>query len=450
MNPLLIYMVKSALCISVFYIVYATMLSRDTMYGRNRVFILVSVISAIILPFITIETSKPVGTLFFGKMLSEVLITGSSATSETAMSFAIGWPHLILVIYITGVLLFITRLIFNLGRLYLLIKNNREAETNIIWFRGLNTAGFSAVNYIFINSGLSGKDAEEVLRHENKHLEHFHSYDILFMEIIKSLQWFNPFIYLFDRSLRAVHEYQADEGCLKSGMPVLSYQQLLMNQVFKARAFTFTNSFSNPTLIKKRMIMMTKKRSRMLANLKILMVMPVIAVLLIAFSSCKDKQQSKEAAGEEIVSPPPSPPPVTDGEKKVEAGMPVPADAPPPPPPPSSKYEVANGDTTWVVVDEMPVFKKGGIETLLKFLRDNTNYPEKAKEENIQGRVVVNFVVKTDGSVDQVKILKGVDPELDAEALRVVKSLPAFEKPGIEKGRPVAVWFNVPIIFALQ
>jgi len=428
MNPLLIYMVKSALCISVFYIVYATMLSRDTMYGRNRVFILVSVISAIILPFITIETSKSVGTLFFGKMLSEVLITGSSSASETGMSFAIGWPHLILVIYITGVLLFITRLIFNLGRLYLLIKKNREAETNIIRFRGLNTAGFSAVNYIFINSGLSGKDAEEVLRHENKHLEHFHSYDILFMEIIKSLQWFNPFIYLFDRSLRAVHEYQADEGCLKSGMPVLSYQQLLMNQIFKARAFTFTNSFSNPTLIKKRMIMMTKKRSRMLANLKILMVMPVIAVLLIAFSSCKDKQQSKEAAGEEIVSPPP----------------------PPPPPPPSSKYEVANGDTTWVVVDEMPVFREGGIETLLKFLRDNTNYPEKAKEEDIQGRVVVNFVVKTDGSIDQVKILKGVDPELDAEALRVVKSLPAFEKPGIEKGRPVAVWFNVPITFALK
>ena len=184
--------------------------------------------------------------------------------------------------------------------------------------------------------------------------------------------------------------------------------------------------------------MMSKKRSKMLANLKILMVLPVIAILLIAFSSCKDKQKAKEVEGEELVSPPPPPPP-------------SPSDTPPPSPPPSSShpYTVKNGDTVWVVVDEMPVFK-GGDEALLQFIADNTVYPEKAKKDTIQGRVVVSFVVETDGSIDRAHVLKSIDPELDAEALRVINSLPPYEKPGKEDGRRVPVRYMVPITFYLK
>ena len=106
------------------------------------------------------------------------------------------------------------------------------------------------------------------------------------MEIVRVFQWFNPFIYLFTRSLRAVHEFQADKECITTGISVNNYQKLLFNQVFKSKVFTITNSFSNPSLIKKRMIMMTKKRSRALANLKLLMVLPVIAAVMIFISSC--------------------------------------------------------------------------------------------------------------------------------------------------------------------
>jgi TonB family protein len=448
MSPFLLYLVKSALCIAIFYIYYTSLLSRDTMYARNRVFILLSVFSAMVLPFITIETSRPVGEIFFGKTLSEVLISGNSSAAHTGNGYSMDWTQLIIIIYISGIILSIFRVLFNLVKLYYLIKNKRVVDSNIIKFSGLNTAGFSAIRYIFINSSLSGKDAEEVLRHENKHLEHKHFLDILFMEIIKSIQWFNPFIYLFDRTLRAVHEFQADEGYLKSGIPVFSYQQLLMKQVFKSGVFTFINSFSNPTLIKKRMIMMTKKRSKMLANLKILMVLPVIAILLIAFSSCKDKQKVKEVEGEELVSPPP-PPASTEGEEIVKEGEAVSSDTPPPPPPPSPPYTVNNGDTTWIVVDEMPVFP-GGDESLLEFIAEKTIYPENAKEERIQGRVVVQFVVETDGRIDKAQVLKSINPELDAEALRVINSLPPFEKPGIINGRSVPVRFMVPITFTLK
>jgi protein TonB len=97
----------------------------------------------------------------------------------------------------------------------------------------------------------------------------------------------------------------------------------------------------------------------------------------------------------------------------------------------------------------MPVFK-GGDLGLLKYIADNTKYPEAAKKNGVQGKVIIRFEIKDDGSVDKVSILKSVDPELDMEAIRVVKSLPGFEKAGIKDGKPVAVWYMVPINFVLK
>ncbi len=171
------------------------------------------------------------------------------------------------------------------------------------------------------------------------------------------------------------------------------------------------------------MIMMTKKRSNALANLKLLMVLPVIAIVLLVISSCSQKNEAKENVIE--IAPPP----------------------PPPPPPP-----VADADSKappFVEVDEMPVFP-GGEAGLLKFIMENTRYPEASKNKGIQGKVIVRFAVEADGSVDKVSILKGVDPELDKEAFRVVSALPAFEKPGIKDGKKVAVWYMVPINFTLK
>jgi periplasmic protein TonB len=115
------------------------------------------------------------------------------------------------------------------------------------------------------------------------------------------------------------------------------------------------------------------------------------------------------------------------------------------------KEEVQQEDpeaTPFVVVEEMPMYPGGDVE-LLKYLAANTNYPEVAKENNIQGRVIVRFCVTSKGGVSQVSILKGVDPELDAEAIRVVNTIPAF-KPGKQGGKPVPVWYMVPIIFTLK
>jgi TonB family protein len=169
------------------------------------------------------------------------------------------------------------------------------------------------------------------------------------------------------------------------------------------------------------MTMKLKKSSGTLVNLKLLMVMPVIVAVLVVFSSC-GKNKNSEASLTEIAPPPP----------------------PPPPTPPTMK----GGDTTWVNVDEMPVFP-GGDKALLEYIAKNAHYPDAAKAIGTQGKVIVRFCITSKGNVSSCEIVKGVSPDLDAEAIRVVNTLTKFE-PGKVDGKPVSVWYMVPITFALK
>ena len=253
-------MVKSAVYLAGFYIVYRLFLSTDTMYGRNRTYILISVISALILPLITVQTNKPINIPVFGKVLSEIFVTAGSnnLSAGSGASIILGFRWLS-IIYIAGLAFFGFKLVIDFFELAVLIKRRDNNGSHIIRFHGFNTSGFSAFGYVFISTRLPQEEADEIIRHEQNHLNHYHSSDIVFIELIKAIQWFNPFIHLFSRSLRAVHEYQADEECISLGTSVNNYQKLLLNQIFKSRIFTVSNSFSNPSLIKKRMIMMTKR-----------------------------------------------------------------------------------------------------------------------------------------------------------------------------------------------
>jgi TonB family protein len=468
-------MTKVAIYLAAFYLVYTFLLSRDTLYQRNRIFILFSVLSALMLPLITIEINKPLGLPIFGKMLSDVLVTGSKGGKILGGSDSIEFNicGILSLIYLAGLIFFGLRLFVDLFELILLIINQKDPETHIIRFNGFRTAGFSAMGKVFINSRLAPKEADEIIRHEQNHLDHYHFLDIVFVEIVKVFQWFNPFIHLFNKSLRAVHEFQADEGCLKAGIPVVSYQNLLLNQVFMSKIFGLTNCFSNPTLIKTRMIMMTKKRSGTLANLKLLLAMPVTASVMVAFSSCGEKQKSEIFNDQTVTVPDINNQNISTNSKTAGLSNQI-FPPPPPPPPPSTTSDKStvkkylNDPEPFViveenqlspsakelkvepfdVVDEMPVFPGGG-EALIKYIKDNVNYPESAKTRNIQGKVVARFVISTDGNVSRASIIKSVSPELDGEALRVIKTLPKF-KPGKQDGQSVPVWFMVPITFYLK
>lgn len=161
--------------------------------------------------------------------------------------------------------------------------------------------------------------------------------------------------------------------------------------------------------------MKTKKNTGVRMNCKLLFVLPVIAITIVAFSSCSKNKISKEA--------------------KTEIALPLSA--------------VSMEDSVFLEVDEMPLFPNGD-KGLLEFIAQNTNYPEEAKKNNISGKVLVQFVINKDCSVSQVKVVKGVNPALDTEALRVVSSLPKYEKPARKSGNDVSVQFIIPISFTLK
>jgi TonB family protein len=398
MNLIIIYMVKVAIYMIAFYLVYSLILNKDTSHGRNRAFLLMSLISALILPLITFETFKPLDIQFFGKLLSGVLI---QENADTVSGVSSGNPfHLISSIYFSGVAILILKMAIDLANLFWLIAKHRKPGSRIIRFQGFNTAGFSAMGYIFINTRLNPEEAGEIINHEKNHLKQNHYIDILFFEFVAAFQWFNPVMYLLNRELRAIHEFQADRDCLNSGIPVVNYQSLLLTQVFKSGAFKLSHSFSNPSLIRKRMVMMTKKRTSQIAGLKLLLVIPVTALVFLTIS----------------------PAPASNGQ--------------------------ATENVPFSIVDEMPVFP-GGDKALLTFIGKNTIYPVTSKEKLDQGRVIVKFCITENGGISQVSILNGTTPELDAEAIRVVNSLPNFI-PGRNGGKAVPVWYMVPIIFSLK
>jgi TonB family protein len=451
MNTLFIYMVKVAVYMIAFYLVYSIMLSRDTSYKRNRLYILLSLLSALIFPLITLLTLKPWNIQFFGKILSEVFVTATANTNK-ALNQGISLSvllQMIYSIYIIVVFIFIIKLLIDLLNLLFLIIRHRDEGSQIIRFHGFNTSGFSAMGYVFINTRLSPEDAGEIIRHEQNHLKQNHFIDIIFIELVKAVQWFNPVVYLYNRSLRAIHEYQADQECLSSGVPMINYQSLLLSQVFKSRAFNLTNSFSNPSLIKKRIVMMTKRRTSPFASAKMLIVVPVIGVVFLAISAYSVIPKSSV---KQIV------PVISTQNSLTESGSDLVAPPPPPPPPPASdskgnirdvkEESTGKSDEPFVVVEQMPMFP-GGDGALLQYISENTKYPENAKTQNIQGKVIIRFCVTPDGGVSLASVLKGVSPELDAEAMRVVNTLPSF-RPGTQGGKAVPVWYMVPIEFSLK
>jgi TonB family protein len=178
--------------------------------------------------------------------------------------------------------------------------------------------------------------------------------------------------------------------------------------------------------------------------LKWLPILTLAAIVIVAIPSCKGKNKSSENSTEKVTNL------TADNDSLVLRGQQVPADAPDPPsPPPPLPYNVKNGDTVWFRVDELPLFP-GGENALSLFIEKTFTYPESAVKKKIQGRVVVGFVMTKECKITDIKIVTGIDPDCDKEAMRVVNSLPKFEKPAYVDGRPVSYHFTLPVQYVLK
>ena len=441
MNNVISILIQSSLSIALLFIVYAVFLRRDTFFKTNRYYLIASLLVSSIIPFVDFSILLSAREQVLMVILDPVVITPEGIQTSIEANASI--YEICLAIYLTGVIIFGSRFLYQLIQLAILIRRFRisRQEGMRIVFTDKNFAPFSFFNLVFLNSrNINSPETQKIISHERVHIRQWHSLDLMLLEFVTIIQWFNPFVWLYRHAIKTLHEYLADEGVLHSGVDANVYSALLFEQGTGIQINDLTNNFSK-SLLKRRFIMMTKKRTTRLARVKLLFALPLALSMMLVISFSPDMlAQEKEKA--------PAQP------KEVQV---VNQDIDPPPPPPPKEITVItivedpeqqDDPPIFKVVEDMPTFP-GGKEAMYKYLGDNITYPAEAKKDSISGTVYITYVIEIDGSVSKVTLLRGVREDLDKEAMRVVKEMPKW-KPGKQKGKAVRVQYNLPIKFSLK
>lgn len=297
MEAFLLYILKSGICLTVFYVCFKALFSNDTFFRFNRWILLAGIAICMLLPICRIKTarplplSRPVSQLEMIFQEEEVKIVPAPEKEEmnTAVTeqknTSVPWTGIIGVIYFTGCCICLCTTILSFRKMYQLAGRGRklkQGKYTLILISG-SLSPFSWGRYIFLSEDDYRNHPEEILIHEKMHLRYNHSVDLIYMETILLLQWFNPAVWLLKRELRDIHEYQADKGVLSQGIDATKYQLLLVKKAVGSSLYTLANSF-NHSKIKKRITMMLKKKSNNWAQLKLALLVPVGLAALSAFA----------------------------------------------------------------------------------------------------------------------------------------------------------------------
>ena len=287
MGDFFVYILKSSVCLAVFYLFYRLLLSRETFHRFNRVSLLGVIILSVVIPFIRIVTEEPVVIqrplqnleylLQMAEMQTDVLVpTGQSV-----------WLSLLLAVYLGGCIFFFVRFLYSTIRIFNLIgmgeKQVLPGGCKLV-VTDKTVCPFSWIGYIVISRKDMEESGEEILTHELAHIHARHSIDMLVCTFCVILQWFNPAVWLLKQELQNIHEYEADESVINHGVDAKKYQLLLIKKAVGSQRFTsMANSF-NHSKLKKRITMMLKQKSNPWARLKYLYVLPLTAVAVVAFA----------------------------------------------------------------------------------------------------------------------------------------------------------------------
>jgi len=292
MNNFWIYLLKSGLALWLFYGIYWLFLRKETFFSLNRYMLLGSVVFSFILPFIhfenllTINSEQPVALFFIGFNDDITKINSYYAGDNASVNLKMIWSVVIFVIYLSGIIFLGSRMAYQAIRLFRMRQENELMNKDglKLFFLKDDITPFSFFNKIYINkSNQSDEELEKIIIHEKTHVKNMHFIDLMLVGISGIMQWFNPVIWFYERSIREIHEYEADREVLKCYKDRGKYQALLVNQITGIEIFRLANGFSK-SITKKRMIMMTKIKSSKISYLKVLSVLPVILILVFAFS----------------------------------------------------------------------------------------------------------------------------------------------------------------------
>lgn len=433
MGEFVIYSVKVSLCLVMFYVFYKLLLSRTTLHGFNRFVILALVAVSLSLPFIHITVEKPV--VESGVTIDHFLMMITTVEDE-APEHHLSAVGVVVLIYIIGVVGFFVRMILSyVGILKIMRKAVRTVDDDgmRIFIVDDDIPPFSWFCNIVISTADYKEHGNAIITHERAHAVRGHSADILLCNILTVVQWFNPAAWLLKAELQDVHEYEADEAVLDSGIDAMGYQLLLVRKAVGDRLFAIANNLNNVSL-KKRIAMMKTKKTNPWASMKALVVLPLAAVAVVAFATPEmtEVENTVKAETEQL----------SEVMKENVAMTSTQSAAP------LEAAKKGKKKKVYDVVEQMPEFP-GGTGEMFMFLSKNIKYPKEAMEQNQQGRVIVKFVVCSDGSLCDVAIVRSISPSLDAEALRVVKMMPKWN-PGKQGGKPVDVKFVIPISFSFD
>ena len=462
MGLFFVYILKSSVCLAIFYLFYRLLLARETFHRFNRFSLLGILLLSCLLPLVEVsvkqetEVHQTMLTLEQLLMMADAVnATEAGARAETA---TVTWIQVALLVYLAGIVFFAFRNVYSLVRLLMLLKSGKKEDIGsylpgrkervTLIVHNCDIAPFSWMGYIVISRKDLEENGREILIHELAHIHNRHSWDLLVADVCIFFQWFNPASWLLKQELQNIHEFEADETVIKEGVDAKQYQLLLIKKAVGTRLYSMANSF-NHSKLKKRITMMLKEKSNPWAKLKYLYILPVAAIAVTAFARPEISETAEEISAVKVndLTAIVEAKAIKSTEESVQIST-VSQDTVKVNYVPTEVSRKLQGTAVFEVVEEMPEFP-GGVDATMEYLQKELRYPESAKEKGIQGRVTVQFIIDKEGNVTNSKVTRSVDKDMDAEAIRLVKAMPKW-KPGMQKGKAVAVKYTVPVVFRLE
>ena len=307
MGVFFIYILKSSVCLVLFYLFFRLLLSKETFHRFNRMALLGVLFFSLLIPCIEVTTRHQVEVQQAVLSIEQLLLMAEleatpanvGAVQETS---AISWVQVVLLVYLAGILFLACRNIYSLICLFRLIHSGKHEKLEkgvTLVVHNQEIAPFSWMKYIVISRKDLEENGREILIHEMAHIHHRHSVDLLVADICIFFQWFNPGAWLLKQELQNVHEYEADETVINEGVNAKEYQLLLIKKAVGTRLYSMANSF-NHSKLKKRITMMLKEKSNPWARLKYLYVLPLAAIAVTAFARPEISEKVEEISAVKV------------------------------------------------------------------------------------------------------------------------------------------------------
>lgn len=407
MNNLLLFLFQSVTCSLVFYAIYYLVLRNESCYRFNRYYLLASALLSMIIPLVRFTSPVEFSREVVAVVTLPEMVVGRDpyAASYTGLSWVFAF-------YALGIAFFTGKLVVRLVSVISLLRagERQQFADYVLVKTGGRLPTFTFLKYVFWDETqpLGEQEQQQILRHELAHVKGRHTVDILLMEALHAVMWFNPLMYAMKSALVMTHEYEADETAAGS-REVEAYQKLLARQVLSQYGLALGSHFNQSQ---------TLKRLRMLANRNTnvywgKLALPVAAMVMVfGVISCEH-------------------PALQDEELTIQ----------------SAAVSEVDGQEVFAKVEEQPM-PPGGIEAFYTYVGRELKYPLQARRMGIEGKVFVQFVVDTDGSITDVQTIRGIGAGCDMESERVIAGSPRWN-PGKQRGKAVRTRMILPVTFRL-